>query len=101
MVAVIQTEPGENPSASELIGLIRLAKKEKISLILAEPQYPKDVAEMIGRETGVPVLLLDPVANGSADAPLDYYESTMRKNLSALRAPESVSSTVLSLRLMI
>lgn len=84
MVAVIQTEPGENPSASELIGLIRLAKKEKISLILAEPQYPTDVAEMIGRETGVPVLLLDPVANGSADAPLDYYESTMRKNLSLL-----------------
>lgn len=84
MVGVIQTEPGENPSASEIIKLIRLAKEEKISLILAEPQYPADVAEMIGREAGVPVILLDPVANGRADAPLDYYESVMRKNLSVL-----------------
>lgn len=80
IVATLQEE-GENPSASEMLGLIKTIKDEKPGVIFTEPQYPKKVGATISKETGIPVRELDPVAAGPSDAALDYYESTMRKNM--------------------
>ena len=57
----------------------------KAGAVFTEPQYSAKVGETIAKEAGVPAASLDPVAAGPADAGLDYYEQTMRANLSTLR----------------
>jgi ABC-type Zn uptake system ZnuABC Zn-binding protein ZnuA len=64
--------------------LIDKIKAEKVPAVFKEPQFAERSADAIAKEAGVPVLLLDPVASGPDDAPLDYYEKTMRQNLATL-----------------
>ena len=52
--------------------------------MFTEPQYPAKAGETLARETGVPLAVLDPVANGPADASPDYYERVMENNLRTL-----------------
>jgi ABC-type Zn uptake system ZnuABC Zn-binding protein ZnuA len=85
VVAVIQTHAGQAPSAAQMIHLISVIKKEKAGALFTEPQYRGRIAQTIAREAGIPASILDPVANGPENAPLDYYETVMRKNLSTLR----------------
>ena len=47
--------------------------------LFTEPQYPARVGRTIAREAGIPDAVLDPVASGPDDAPLDYYERAMRR----------------------
>jgi ABC-type Zn uptake system ZnuABC Zn-binding protein ZnuA len=85
IVATLQAH-GHAPSASELVRLVKTIRKEQAGAIFTEPQYPSKAGEALGREARIPVAILDPVANGPANAPLDYYETTMRKNLQILKA---------------
>ncbi len=82
---VIQKHEGIEPSARELLELVRLIRTRKTSLIITEPQYPARNGEMLSRETGIPCICLDPVASGPDNAPPDYYSRTMRRNLQILR----------------
>ena len=84
VAATISGEPEAGTTASEMASLVKKLKGAGISVIYTEPQYPSRVARTIGRECGIPLAELDPVANGPADAPMDYYEKTMRKNLEVL-----------------
>jgi len=54
--------------------------------LFTEPQYPPKVGAAIAKETGIPVALLDPAANGPDTAPLDYYETVMLRNLETIKA---------------
>ncbi len=72
---------GQKPSAAEMIHLVRRIKKRKVGAIFTEPQYPGETGQTLSKETGVPVVIIDPVATGPDNAPLDYYETTMRQNL--------------------
>jgi ABC-type Zn uptake system ZnuABC Zn-binding protein ZnuA len=82
IVGEVQTGTGvEATSQRKLIDTI---KAEKVPAVFKEPQYAERSADAIAKEAGVPVLLLDPVASGPDDAPLDYYEKTMRQNLATL-----------------
>lgn len=85
IVAVMQ-EHGHEPSASEMIHLIELIRKEHVGAIFIEPQYPAKTGNTLSRETGVPVALLDPVATGPENAPLDYYETVMRQNMKIIES---------------
>ena len=82
--ATITSEPESGITASEMTALAAKLKGKNIDAIYTEPQYSSRVAQTIARECGIPLASLDPVANGPADAPMDYYESTMRKNLEVL-----------------
>ncbi|MCL6590772.1 MAG: metal ABC transporter substrate-binding protein [Firmicutes bacterium] len=84
IVAVIEREPGAEPSAREIAGTIEIIKKAKVKGIFAEPQYPAKAAQTIARETGVKVYTLDPVVTGAADGDLDAYLKAMEKNLKSL-----------------
>jgi len=84
IVATLLAE-GQEPSASGMIKLVKIIKKEKVGAILTEPQYPDKIEKTLSRETGVPVIQIDPTASGPLDAPLDYYEKAMRKNLETLK----------------
>lgn len=85
VVAVIQAEPGQEPAAAEMLELVRTIRHAKAGTVLTEPQYAAKVAATIAREAGVPSAVLDPVANGPADAPPDYYEKVMAENLKTLK----------------
>ena len=88
MAAVIEREPGAEPSAGELARTIRLVRTGGIKAIFAEPQYPAGSARIIERETGVAVRTLDPVVTGPRDPARarDAYLEAMRQNLKVLVA---------------
>lgn len=80
ILAVMQSH-GQEPSASEMLDLAKILKEKHAGAIFCEPQYGTKVGESLSRETGVPFLLVDPVATGPDNAPLDHFESVMRLNL--------------------
>jgi len=84
VAAVVEREPGSEPSAAELAQTIKLIRRKKIKALFAEPQYPAKAAQAIALETGAKVYTLDPVSTGPLDD-LSYYIATMEKNLAALR----------------
>ncbi len=83
VVAVMQAH-GQEPSAAEMLELVRTIREKKAGGIFTEPQYPQETASVLAQETGANVAMLDPVATGPDDAPLDYYETVMRKNMKTL-----------------
>lgn len=85
IVAVTQPH-GQEPSAAELLELVRVIRERAAGAVITEPQYSPKVGQLLARETGIPVAELDPMASGPEDAPLDHYESVMRRNLETLRA---------------
>lgn len=86
IVAVIEREPGTEPSPEELADTIRKVKAAEIKALFAEPQYPAKAADAIARETGAKVYSLDPaVVAGEADNDAyDSYLNAMERNLQAL-----------------
>ena len=86
IVAVIEREPGAEPTPKELEETIRQIKEANIKALFAEPQYPSKAAEVISRETGAKVYTLDPAVTGDArpDAYNDYI-TIMEKNLKTLQ----------------
>jgi len=86
IVAVIEREPGAEPTPKELENTIRQIKESNITALFAEPQYPSKAAEAIARETGAKVYTLDPAVTGDArpDAYNDYI-AIMEKNLKTLQ----------------
>jgi zinc transport system substrate-binding protein len=86
IVAVVEREPGSEPSAGELARTIEMVRKHKVKALFAEPQYPAKSAEVIHRETGVPISILDPAVTGPRD-PAQARESyilAMKENLKVL-----------------
>lgn len=83
IVAVMQAH-GQEPSASEMMQLVKTIKNKKVGAIFTEPQYPGKTGKVLSRETGIPTAILDPVASGPDNAPLTYYETIMRQNMKTL-----------------
>jgi len=87
IVAVVEREPGSEPSAGELAQTIRTVRKSKVKALFAEPQYPAKSAEIIQRETSVPISILDPAVTGPREPAKarDSYINTMENNLKVLK----------------
>jgi len=83
IVAVMQPH-GQEPSASEMLSLVKIIGETKAGGIFSEPQYPEKTGQVLAQETGIAVGVLDPVATGPENAPLDYYESVMQQNMITL-----------------
>jgi zinc/manganese transport system substrate-binding protein/zinc transport system substrate-binding protein len=83
IVAVMQ-EHGQEPSASEMMQLVKLIKEKGVGAIFTEPQYPEKIGKALSKETGIPVAKLDPGATGPENAPLAYYETVMRQNMKTI-----------------
>lgn len=84
IAAVIEREPGSEPSAKELAATVDLVKKSGIKALFTEPQYSSSSAETISAETGAGVYVLDPAVTGGDDR--DAYINIMRKNMEVLEA---------------
>jgi len=83
IAAVVEREPGSEPSAQELAQTIELIKAHKIKAIFSEPQYPALSAETIAKETGLKLYRLDPATTGPDDK--DAYINAMESNLAVLQ----------------
>lgn len=81
-VGVIEAAPGREPSPGHLQRIIADIKKYGVKAVFAEPQLSPRVAEVIAREAGVKVLLLDPLG-GRSPYGSDYLQ-LMRHNLAVL-----------------
>lgn len=82
IVAVIESEPGAEPSAKYMSQLVDKIKEIKPAAIFSEPQYSDRLAQMLSHETGVPVFVLDPAASGVSGP--ESYIDVMQKNLQIL-----------------
>jgi len=79
---VIELSPGREPTPRHLQKIVKAIKKYGIKVVFAEPQLNPRVAEVIAREAGAKVLLIDPVG-GSPPYGEDYLQ-LMRHNLSVM-----------------
>ena len=84
VVAVIQSHPGQEPSAAEMLQLVQTIREKHPVAILTEPQYPDKIGQTLSRNSGIPAISLDPVASGPEEAPGDHYLTSMRQNLAVL-----------------
>lgn len=82
IVSVIEREPGTSPSAGELAEIIEKIKNEKATAIFVEPGYEKTAANVISRETAIPIYELDPITSGAFND--EAYIEAMNKNLVVL-----------------
>ncbi|MBF0478049.1 MAG: zinc ABC transporter substrate-binding protein [Candidatus Omnitrophica bacterium] len=84
IAAVIEREPGSEPSAKELADTIDLVKKTGIKALFTEPQYPALAAQTIAQETEAKIFTLDPAVTGPEEP--DAYINIMTKNLKVLKS---------------
>lgn len=86
IAAVVEREPGTEPTPKELAGIIDTVKQTGIRALFAEPQYSSKAAEAITAETGAVLYTLDPVVTGeSVPESADAYLDTMRRNMETLK----------------
>ncbi len=83
IAAVVEREPGSEPSAKELAETVDLIKKNGILPLFSEPQYPAVAAQTIAEETGAKVYILNPAVTGPDD--YDAYINIMEDNLKVLK----------------
>lgn len=80
--AVMDLDEESQLSASEISELVTLARENPDLVVLYDEEYGKDTAELIRRESGVRILILDPITSGNG-SPEEYYRA-MNENLEKL-----------------
>ena len=81
----IFADPETPPSPAEITAMTKEFKEHDVKVIFTEPQYPDELAKLIGKETGASVVKIDPVASGPADPPAGYYFDVMKNNLEIMK----------------
>ena len=86
IIAVVEREPGTEPSPKELAETIDKLKSLPVKVIFTEPQYSPNAAQTIANETGAKIFTLDPIVTGEATpASADDYIVKMRDNMNTLK----------------
>ena len=81
-VAVVETFPGKEPSAQEIVALVKKARAAGVHAILVEPQFDPRIAQQIAREFGGTAVWVDPL--GGPDVPgRRHYIDLMHFNAQA------------------
>ena len=84
IAAVINHEPNSEPSSKEIKDTIEIINEAGNNIpLFVEPQYPSTSAEIISKETGAKVYLLDSAVTGEISK--DAYIKAMEKNLAVLK----------------
>lgn len=81
----IFADPETPPSPAEITAMTKEFKEHGVKVIFTEPQYPDELAKLIGKETGATVVKIDPVASGPTDPPAGYYFDVMNSNLEIMK----------------
>ena len=84
--AILQEGDAQSPSAAQLLSLAEIMKKsEKSYLLVGDRQFPTDVLELLSRESGGEIVLLDTLVSGPMDAGAAHYLSSMEANVAVLQ----------------
>ena len=87
VVAVVEREPGTEPTPKELAETIDKLNTLPVKVIFTEPQYSPSAAQTIANETGAKIYTLDPIVTGEAvPTNADDYINKMRENMITLKA---------------
>jgi zinc transport system substrate-binding protein len=81
-VGVIEAAPGREPTPAHIRAIVSAIRKYGVRVVFTEPQLSPRVAEVIAREAGVRVSLVDPL--GGRPPYGDAYLKLMRFNLDAM-----------------
>ena len=81
VTGLIQTHSGLDPSPSQVISLIKEITEKNAGAIFIEPQYSAKLGQTIAKETHIPIIEIDPAASGPENAGLDFFETTMNRNI--------------------
>ena len=81
----ILADPETPPSPAEITEMTKEFKEHGVKVIFTEPQYPDELAKLIGKETGATVVKIDPMASGPENPPMGYYIDTMQRNLEIMK----------------
>lgn len=82
VAGVVEPAHGLVPSAKELTDMVALMKKEKITVVLTEEDFPEKLLATLREATGAKVYVISHVATGEYTA--DKFEVEMKKNLDTL-----------------
>ncbi len=80
IAAVIHKAPGVDPSPRDLADILEIAKQAESRVIIAEPQMSPETVNLIANETGISVIMLDPLG----DEKNQRYIELMKKNVNAM-----------------
>ena len=84
-IGVIEEKPGEEPSPKKIKTLIDDLKSSESPVIFAEPQLSQKAAQILAQETGVKVIILDPLGL-YPDVPfLKTMEDNLEKIIEAMK----------------
>ena len=88
IAAVIEREPGTEPTPQELTETIEKINALPVKVIFTEPQYSPKAAETIAHETGAKIFELDPIVTGEAKPEnlMDYIDRMMNNLLTLVKA---------------
>jgi len=81
---VIEKSPGRNPTPKDIAELVSRIQSYHIRAVFAEPQFSPRVADVIAREAGVKVLILDPLG-GETLPGRNSYIGLMTYNLQIMK----------------
>ena len=81
VAGVIEEGPGKEPSARHIGEILRLLKGPKTKVVFAEPQSSTRIAEVIAKEAGAQVLILDDLGGQKGR---ETYLDLMRYNLAVM-----------------
>lgn len=73
-------------SAARLAALGKDLEKARPIVLAGDAQYPDKLLRTLSEETGIPFIVLNSCSGGPENAPLDYYQLVMEKNLKTLEA---------------
>jgi zinc transport system substrate-binding protein len=81
---IIEESPGKEPTPKHLEKIIAALRRYGIPAVFAEPQLNPKAAEVISKETGAEIVLLDPLGGENIEG-RDSYLNLMRYNLSEMK----------------
>jgi zinc transport system substrate-binding protein len=82
VAGVVQPAHGLTPSAAELRDMVKLLRRERIRVVLAEESFPPALLAVLRDEAGVRVYLISHIASGAYTA--EKFEQEMRQNADTL-----------------
>lgn len=75
----IVTQPGAEPSARRLQELVSRIRKDRIKVIVSEPQLNQRIPQLLAEETGARLVVLTPLTGGATGT--DSYLQMLRYNV--------------------
>jgi zinc transport system substrate-binding protein len=76
VAGVVEPVVGRDPTAREIADLVTMVRQKNASALFSEPQLDRRAAEVIARETGLPLFQVDPVGGSPG---LVTYEALLRQ----------------------